>query len=225
MESRVRFLFLALTAALMPLISGCSSLPFFGKSADTGTAEAPEQVIEPEVERREIVKPKIDTEDFEIGGFAGIMSVEDFGASPVVGATLAYHFSESLFTELAVGRTDTEETSFERLSGAAQLLTDDERQFTYYNASVGWNVFPGEAFFGRNRAFNQSFYLIGGLGSTRFGGDDLFTINFGAGYRLLFNDVFALRVDFRDHVFDSDLLGEGKTVHNLTGHLGFTFFF
>lgn len=225
MESRLRILFLSALAAAMPALSGCSSLPFFGGGEDTEIAEAPEQVIEPEVERREIVQPKIDTEDFEVGVYAGGMSVEDFGVNPVVGATLAYHFSEALFVEGAIGRTDTEETSFERLSGAAQILTDDERQFTYYNASIGWNVFPGEAFFGRGRAFNQSFYLIAGLGSTRFGGDDLFTINIGAGYRLLFNDVFALRIDFRDHAFDTDLLGESKTAHNLTGHVGFTFFF
>ncbi|MEM7610766.1 MAG: outer membrane beta-barrel domain-containing protein [Pseudomonadota bacterium] len=225
MESRVRFLFLIAIAVSSTLVSGCSSLPFFGKKADTEIAEAPEQVIEPEVERREIVKPKIDTEDFEIGAFGGVMSVEDFGVSPVVGVTFAYHLSEALFVEGTYAQTDTEETSFERLSGAAQLLTDDERQFTYYNASIGWNIFPGEAFFGENRAFNQSFYIIGGLGSTEFGGDDLFTINVGAGYRLLFNDVFALRIDFRDHVFDTDLLGESKTAHNLTGHLGFSFFF
>ena len=225
MESRFRILFLTAIAAVTMLASGCSSLPFFGKASDTEVAEAPEQVIEPEVERREIKKPKIDTEDFEVGVFGGLMSVEDFGANTVVGATLAYHFSESLFVEAAYGQTDTEETSFERLSGAAELLTDDERQFRYYNASVGWNIFPGETFVTRNRSFNQSFYLIGGLGSTEFGGDDLFTINVGAGYRLLINDVFAMRIDFRDHVFDSDLLGEAKTAHNLAAHLGFTFFF
>ncbi|MEO0576604.1 MAG: outer membrane beta-barrel domain-containing protein [Pseudomonadota bacterium] len=225
MESRFRILFLSVVTLGVLTLSGCSSLPFFGDRSDTEVAEAPEQVIEPEVARRDIVKPKIDTEDFEIGVYGGLMSVEDFGVNTVVGATLAYHFSESLFVEAAIGRTDTEETSFELLSGAAQLLTDDEREFTYYNASVGWNLFPGEAFFGRNRAFNQSFYLIAGLGSTRFGGDDLFTVNAGAGYRLLFNDVWALRVDFRDHVFDSDLLGTSKTVHNLTGHIGFTLFF
>ncbi len=225
MESRVRILFLTAIAVSMLTLSGCSSLPFFGKKADTEIAQAPEQVIEPEVERREIKVPKIDTEDFEIGAFAGVLAVEDFGSSAVVGATFAYHVSEALFAEAAIGRTDAGTTSFERLSGAAPLLTDDERQFTYYNASIGWNIFPGEAFFGRNKAFNQSFYLIGGLGSTRFGGDDLFTINLGAGYRLLFNDIFALRVDFRDHAFDTDLLGESKTAHNLTGHVGFTFFF
>ncbi|MFK8053756.1 MAG: outer membrane beta-barrel domain-containing protein [Woeseiaceae bacterium] len=225
MESRIRFLFLTAVMIVVSTVSGCSSIPFFGKKADTEIAEAPEQVIEPEVERREIVKPKIDTEDFEVGAYAGVMSVEDFGVNTVVGATIAYHFSESLFVEGTYGQTDTEETSFERLSGAAQLLTDEERQFRYYNASIGWNIFPGETFVTRNRSFNQSFYLIGGLGSTQFGGDDLFTINVGAGYRLLINDVFALRLDFRDHAFDTDLLGESKTAHNLAGHLGFTFFF
>lgn len=225
MENRVRILFLTAASVGSLMLSGCSSLPFFGKPADTEVAEAPEQVIEPEVERREIKKPKIDTEDFEIGLLGGVMSVEDFGVNTVVGATLAYHFSERLFAEASGGITSTEETSFERLSGAAQLLTDEERDFTYYNASIGWNIFPGETFVTRNRALNQSFYLIGGLGSTSFGGDDLFTVNVGAGYRLLINDVFALRLDFRDHLFDTDLLGESKTAHNLAAHLGLTFFF
>ena len=68
-------------------------------------------------------------------------------------------------------------------------------------------------------------YLIAGLGSTRFAGDDRFTVNFGAGYRFLLTDSVALHLDFRDHLFDIDLLGEEKTVHNLEGHLGFTVFF
>ena len=128
MESRLRFLFLSAAVLAMPALTGCSSLPFFGPGEDTQVAEAPEQVIEPEVERREIVQPKIDTEDFEIGIYAGGMSVEDFGVNPVYGATIAYHLNEALFVEGAIGRTDTEETSFERLSGAAQILDDDERQ-------------------------------------------------------------------------------------------------
>jgi outer membrane beta-barrel protein len=56
-------------------------------------------------------------------------------------------------------------------------------------------------------------------------GDDRFTGNFGAGYRCLLNDSVALHVDFRDHLFDIDLLGEEKTVHNLAAHLGVTVFF
>jgi outer membrane beta-barrel protein len=90
---------------------------------------------------------------------------------------------------------------------------------------VGYNVLPGEAFIGESRAFNNSLYLIAGLGSTRFAGDDRFTVNFGFGYRFVLTDSISLRIDFRDHLYDIDLLGEEKTVHNLEGTLGLSVFF
>ncbi|MDH3840605.1 MAG: hypothetical protein OES35_06755, partial [Chromatiales bacterium] len=82
------------------------------------------QVIEPEVERRDINRARIDTENFELGGYAGIMSVEDFGTNAVYGARLAYHITESFFIEANYGMTTTDKTSFERLSGGAELLSD-----------------------------------------------------------------------------------------------------
>ncbi len=228
MEDRIRILFLI---ALASAATGCSWMPFIGKDkpqevvVESDGESGPVQVIEPEVERRDIKTAKIDTEDFEIGVFGGIMGVEDFGSNPSYGLRLAYHVNESLFVEATAGRTDTEETSFERLSGAAELLNDEEREFIYYNLSLGYNLFPGEAFIGENRAYSQSLYLIGGLGSTRFAGDDRFTLNLGVGYRFLVTDSIALHADFRDHLFDIDILGEDKTVHNLEAHFGFTFFF
>ena len=89
----------------------------------------------------------------------------------------------------------------------------------------GWLDPLDEVFIGEGRAFNSSLYFTGGLGSTAFGGDDRFTINFGAGVRFLLTDSIALHLDFRDHLFDTDLLGEEKTVHNLESHLGLTVFF
>lgn len=223
MEARIRILFLS---GLVCTLSGCSFIPFVGGDEPPDVvAEVPEQVIDPEVERREVKPPKIDNENFEIGAFTGLMSVEDFGVNPVYGVRLAYHITEGLFVEGAIGRTDTEETSYERLSGAAQILTDDERKFTYYNVSLGYNLLPGEAFVGRGRAFSQALYLIGGLGSTEFAGDDRFTVNFGFGYRFLVNDSIALHADVRDHLFDIDILGEEKTAHNIEGHVGITIFF
>lgn len=182
-------------------------------------------MIEPDVERREIDTAKIDTEDFEVGVFAGELSVEDFGVNTVAGARFAYHITEGFFVELAAGQTDTEQTSFERLSGAAQLLTDSEREYTYYNLSLGYNIFPGESFIGRGRALNTSLYVIGGVGKTTFAGDDRFTVNLGLGMRLMPLDWLAVHADIRDHVFDIDLLGHEKTAHNLEAHLGVTFFF
>ena len=218
MESRLLVLLLA--GVLTLALTGCGR----HRMVDTAGAGQP-PVIEPDLERRVIEPADIDTEDFELGVFAGQLSVEDFGVNTVVGARFAYHVTEGFFVELAAGRTETEETSFERLSGAAQLLTDEERDYSYYNVSLGYNILPGESFIGRNRALNTSLYVIGGVGKTRFAGDDRFTINVGMGVRLLPLDWLAVHADVRDHVFDIDLLGSEKTSHNLEAHVGVTFFF
>lgn len=224
MESRVRVLFL-ITAVFA--LSGCAATKnLFGighKEAQPASAEPPGQVIEPEVERREIKEPAIDREDFEVGGFVGMMSIEDFGTDVVYGARLAYHVTEGFFIEGTAGTTQAGLTSFERLSGGARLM--DDRTYTYYNLNVGYNVLPGEVFIGKGHAYNTAMYVIAGLGSTRFADDDRFTVDFGVGYRFLLTDSVALHVDFRDHLFDIDLLGDQKTTHNLEAHIGATVFF
>ena len=226
MESRFRVLFLIVA---MISLSGCAATKnlfgFGNEEAPPPTSEAPGQVIDPEVERREIKEPAIDREDFEIGAYVGIMSVEDFGTDVVYGVRLAYHITAGFFVEGTVGQTEAGLTSFEELSGGARLITDSQRTFTYYNLNLGYNILPGEVFIGEGRAYNTNLYLIAGLGSTRFAGDDRFTVNVGAGYRFLLSDSIALHLDFRDHLFDIDLLGEEKTAHNLEAHLGFTVFF
>jgi len=219
MESRFLLLFLTLTLVVGGL-TGC------GRDRLVRTDEGgPPPVIEPEVARRDVEPPRIDTEDFEVGVFLGQVSVEDFGVNTVAGARFAYHVTEGFFVELAAGQADTELTSFERLSGAAQLLTDEQREYGYYNVSLGYNIFPGEGFVGRRRAFNMATYVIGGVGRTTFAGDDRFTVNLGVGMRLMPLDWFAIHGDIRDHVFDIDLLGQEKTSHNLEAHVGVTFFF
>ncbi|MCU7920579.1 MAG: outer membrane beta-barrel domain-containing protein [Candidatus Thiodiazotropha sp. (ex Dulcina madagascariensis)] len=184
-----------------------------------------ELLVEPEIARREIKEPEIDAEDFEVGAYVGLMNIEDFGTGILYGARLAYHGTDAIFLEAAIGTSKAEETSYEALSGDVQLLTDSERKLTYYNLSAGYNILPGEVFLAGKYAYNSQFYLIGGIGSTRFAGDDEFTINLGAGYRLLINDWLTLHLDARDHMFESDLLGETKTTHNFELHGSLTIFF
>ncbi len=192
-----------------------------------GRPRAPEtpQVVEPQVERREVRRPEIDTENFEAGAFVGTISIEDFGSSFVYGARIAYHFTEDVFAEATIGTADAGRTSFEDLSGSVDLLTDSERTFTYYDLAVGWNALPGEAFFGGRRAMPSALYLTLGAGSTRFAGDDNFTVTLGAGYRLLVTDWMALHLGARNVAFDSDLLGKSKTTQNLQVAFGLTAFF
>ena len=56
--------------------------------------------------------------------------------------------TEGLFVEGTVGQSEAGLTSFEELSGGAPILSDTDREFTYYNLSLGYNLFPGEVFLG-----------------------------------------------------------------------------
>ena len=222
MESRIWILLLRSVAALAlaGLLDGCSLL----RSEEPVYSES-DPVISPDIERRTITEADIDSEDFEIGIFAGVMSIEDFGSNAVYGARAAYHITEDFFAEASIGATKAGDTSYETLSGGAQVLSDSQRDLLYYNISLGYDILPGESFFGSSHAFNSALYLIAGFGNTEFADDSHFTINVGAGYRFLVNDWIALHVDFKDHIFDSDLLGTDKTTHNLEGTAGLSLFF
>jgi outer membrane beta-barrel protein len=234
METRARLLLLTL---VLLGNTGCASIwPWSSRDRVDATVEpsplaeesAPQQnpsVIAPEVERREIKKPKIDSENFELGAFAGVLSIEDFGSNPVYGLRAAYHVTEDFFFEASVGQSTAGKTSFETIGGSVELLTPDERRFTYYNLSLGYNFLPGEVYLGRNTAMNSSLYIIGGIGSTKFAGDQHFTLNFGAGYRVLPTDWLAIHIDVQNLMFQSDLLGEDKLTNNLGAWLGATVFF
>ena len=184
----------------------------------------PEVLIEPELNRREIRESDIDTEDFEVTGFFGIQTIEDFEQDTVAGARLAYHVTENIFVEGSYGKATAGQTSFEVLSGGAPFLTEDERDFTFYDVSFGYN-FNGEVFVTDGLVWNSDFYLTLGGGSTDFGGDDRFTISIGGGYRLLLTDYLSVRMDIRDQIFKSELIGQEKDTHNLSYTLGVSVFF
>lgn len=226
MESWVRSVFLTtkLRRALPLLLLLLGMVPAQAQE-QTGTELEGEPLIQPQLERREITEAMIDTEDFEIGAYFGVLSIEDFGSNAVYGGRVTYHVAESLFIEAAYGMSEGGKTSYELLSGSAQLLTDDEREYTYYNVALGYALLPGEVFWGEGRAFNSALYLIGGVGNTTFGGDDRFTINLGVGYRFLATDWLSLHLDMRDHMFDIDITGQDKTAHNIETTLGVAVFF
>ena len=216
MDSRIQLLLVSALAALLPALPAVAAEP---KELEL------EPLVVREPERREIDVDQIDTEDFEIGAYGGMLDVQDFGNNPVYGLRAAYHISEDFFVEGVYGRSELGETSFERLSGDVQILTDDDRDFSYYALSLGYNIFPGEAFIGRRWAFRGGLYLVAGAGSSDFAGDQRFTISGGVGYRLAMTDWLMFRLDARDYVFKSDLLGDNETLHNFEFTGALTVFF
>lgn len=223
MESRLGSVLLAAI-----LLSGCSWFHRGEKAPPQVVAEEPEaepSIVEPQVPRRKVKTPHIRAKDFELGGYFGALSIQDFGTNPVYGVRAAYHVSEDIFLEGFVARSKAGTTSLEDVFPDITVLSNSGRHFTYYDIDVGYNVLPGEIFLGRGRAFNQALYVTFGMGDVKFADKDQFALNFGVGDRLLITDWLAMHLDVRDHVFETDLTGRTKNVHNLEATMGLTIFF
>jgi outer membrane beta-barrel protein len=192
------------------------------------TQPANEQVVVPQVERRDVKLPKFPSKDIEVGAFAGVYSTENFGANAVYGLRLGYHITEDFFVQANLAQTKVSDENFRQVLPGG-LFPQPEEKLTYYNVSAGWNVLPGEVFIGANRAKATAVYLLAGIGSTKLAERRRSTMNFGLGMRMLMTDRAALHFELRDHVFSIDLLGPrdsaGKTTHNLelTGGLAWYF--
>jgi outer membrane beta-barrel protein len=179
-------------------------------------------LIEPDVSPVPVDEALIDTENFEIGTFIGVMNIEDFESSALYGLRLAYHLSETFFFEANIGMAEAGETSAEKL-GNFIVLSDSERDYLYYSFGVAYNL-PGETYV-NDDAFNTNFYLSMGIGATDFADDTRLTGSFGAGYQFLVNDWLALHVAAKQHLYKIDLLGEDKMSFNTEFSTGISFFF
>jgi outer membrane beta-barrel protein len=195
--------------------------------AGVGTAfgESNEPVIEPQVDRRQIRIPKINVDDVEIGVYGGILSVQDFGARPASGVRIAYHLTEDFFIEGNYGRSTVSDESFRRPGFAIPLFTQPVVDLTYYFLSAGYNLFPGEVFFGKNWAMTSAVYLVAGVGNVSFNKEDNTAFNFGIGIRVLPWDWLAVRGEMRDLLFQSDVLGKNELKHNFELTLGLSIYF
>ena len=207
----------------------CLSLLLLGASAFAQTQTqrpANEQVVVPQVDRRDVKLPRYPSKDIEVGAFAGIYSTESFGASGIYGLRLSYHITEDFFVQANLAQTKVSDEAFRQyLPGGGLFAGDQEQKLTYYNLSAGWNVLPGEVFIGRNRAKASSVYLLAGIVSTKFIERRYQTFNFGLGLRVLLADRAGVHIELRDHVFTTDITGPRISTHNVELSGGFAWYF
>ena len=185
---------------------------------------AAEQVIVPQVERRDIKRPKYASNDFAVGLYAGTYATQNFGASTVSGVRLGYHITEDFFVDATLGRSKVSDENFRQVLPGGIFVNRTET-LSYYSVSAGYNVLPGEVFFGRSTAKATQGYILAGVGSTDFAGQKRQTVHAGFGLRLILTDWLAMQADVRDHVFTLDLLGKRQSTQNLEVTAGFTLFF
>ena len=216
----MRIQHLALTAVLASLLAPAA----FAQSTPPDQKAPNEQVINPEIDRRDVRMPKFPSNDFEIGVFVGSYATQNFGTSVVGGLRAGYHITEDIFVEGVLAQTKVSDEDFRNILPSG-IFTSPKQKLSYYNLSVGWNVLPGEVFIGSKRAKASALYLIAGVGSTRFVEQRRQTFNVGMGNRLFLTDKMSLQVDLRDHIFSLDLLGQRKNTQNIELSAGFSYFF
>lgn len=182
-------------------------------------------VVEPDNKQREAYEAQIDSEFFELGAYVGILAIEDFGSSTVLGLKMSFHATEDFFLQANYGQAEAGASTAEYYFGEDEISIIKDRDYRYYNLLVGYNLFPGETFVTQNLTFNSAFYLVAGAGNTEFADDNHFTITIGSGYRVILKDWLTVNVDFRDHSFENELGPKTKRTHNLEFSTGLTAFF
>jgi outer membrane beta-barrel protein len=195
-----------------------------GVAVAADPAPPADQVVVPQVDRRDIRPPRFPSNDFELGAFVGSYATQNFGTSAVVGLRLGYAITEDVFVEGVYAQTRVSDEMFRQVLPSG-VFPSQKETLSYYNLSAGYNVLPGEVFIGGKRAKPSAFYVIGGVGSTKIDQQRRPTFNFGAGWRVFASDMFALQLDMRDHVFSLDLLGKRQNTQNLEFTGGLSVFF
>jgi outer membrane beta-barrel protein len=222
MESRIQRIFLI---GVLLITAVASSLTAYADEAKATDNDELGKIIAPDIKRRTIKESDLDTEDFELGLYYGLLTIEDFGTNEVQGVSFAYHITERFFTEAAFGISQLQKTSYELLSGGVQLLTDEQRDLTYYNLAIGYNVLPGQVYVTKKFHFDTNIYFLAGAGNTHFADKNYFTYNFGAGLRFYSTDWLSIDLSMREYAFTHELFGQKKDTNNLEGRLGISIFF
>jgi outer membrane beta-barrel protein len=214
----------AVPAAASPASPSTSAAQPAPGSTPAVTPAASPPVVEPQVVRRELKLPKYPSRDIEIGLWAGTYSTQNFGTSGVSGVRLGYHITEDFFVSAQYGQTKVSDENFRQILPGGIFVNRTET-LKYYSVGIGYNLLPGEVFFGRSHAKLSQGYVLVGAGSTDFAGQRKQTIDLGFGLRLFLSERWALQVDVRDHMFSLDLLGKRENTHNTEIGFGITAFF
>ena len=210
------------------MFNGDSAIDGSGSDASDSYASdsyASEDNVDVDVDRRDVLEDILDNENFEVGIQVGVMSIEDFETNTWVSAHFTYHITEFFYAKARYGKSEAGQTSFEKLVNVPPLLTDEQRELSYYGLNIGYNLMPGEIFLGRDFALNSVFSIELGAGTTDFAGDEKFTFNFGVNKRVFLTDWIAWDIGMSDYIFDTNITGENKTSHNLNFTTGFAFYF
>lgn len=166
----------------------------------------------------------INNEVFELGVAVGLINIADFNSEVTGGLSATFRASEDFFLQYNFLQAKASSSSYELSQG--KWFDGSDRTFRHYDLLVGYNLYQGEFFASGSNARLSALYVVGGVGDTRFGGEDSFTYTLGLGYQVAITRRFIARVDYRSYIYSSTLIAdEKKTVTSTQFSSGLSFLF
>jgi len=205
-------------------IAACAPCALAQSTQPPSTSPPSEPVVVPQVDRRDVRLPRYPSNDFELGLYTGAYATENFGTSWVYGARIGYHLTEDFFVQGVYAQTKVTDEAFRNILPGG-IFESKTQKLNYYNLSVGYNILPGEVFLFSSRARPSQFFIIGGVGSTKFVDQRKPTFNVGFGFKVFITDYASWQLDLRDHIFTLDLLGKSQSTQNVELTTGLSFYF
>lgn len=176
--------------------------------------------IDPDVERRDLGLPALKSLDLEVGVYAGVMSIEDFGVNYSYGLDATFHFTEDFFMVGNMGFSTVTDQAYRRLN--LPLFGENKTKSVKSNGvQLGWNFLQGEMFWGNSLVLSANSYVLFGAGVINFDSEDFFQMSTGVGMKLIPKDWLSIKVEAQFKEYESNLLGYKKYAHNTELLLGF----
>ncbi len=175
--------------------------------------------IDPEVERRDIIVPKLESLDLELGVVGGVLSVEDFGANYNYGIDATFHLTEDFFLLGALTFSRVTDRTYRKLN-LPLFGQANGRDVQSQNVALGWNFLQGEMFWLNSLVVSSSAYILLGGGVITFDQEDYFQWSTGMGMKFLPKEWLSFKAEARFMEYESSLLGYKKYGHNMGLLLG-----
>ena len=137
------------------------------------------------------------------------MAVEDFNNNPVLGLSFVYHALNDWIVMANYGVSSVSRATFEERTGG-NFLANADYDFKYIDFLAGYKLIHGRSFFGKQVKYNSDIYLLAGLGSVDFAGEDNSGLVFGVSYRSVITDWLTVNLDFKNYSVDRNFLNNSK---------------
>ncbi|WP_341918144.1 outer membrane beta-barrel domain-containing protein [Hydrocarboniphaga effusa] len=193
----------ALAAAAL-LLCGCS---LFGDRTERTQPsarplpgeQASSQVVDPNLARPEPEVRKVQAQDYEVGGYVGLIAVDRKDGFAVYGARVAYQKTENFFVEAHYEFSSN--VGYDELRDLVGLNEAQKYDYDSFGLSLGYKLAPGDIYLSRNYTLPFQIYAIGGGGYSSYEGDNFGSYHLGGGIKFMPRDWLSVRLELTDQMW------------------------